>query len=106
MLYDYQCSQCSKVLTVEKSIKDPHPDTCPYCLKEGLERHFSPDSVPAIIYANRPAWTYSDIKRYKNMRIKGGKRDGQLLKVDPSKHGDLGSWNTDLQTDKPKRKKK
>jgi len=40
------------------------------------------------------------------MRIKGGERDGQLLKVDPSKHGDLGSWNTDLQTDKPKRKKK
>jgi hypothetical protein len=36
------------------------------------------------------------------MRIDGG----QTLKIDPSKHGDLGSWNCNAEPDASGKKKK
>lgn len=101
MLYGYKCRKCQRLIEIEKSIKESHPVKCPYCLKASLERHFDAISLPAIHYAGRPGWTYNDIKKYKNMRV-----DGKLLKIDPSKHGDLGSWNTNADLDKTPAKKK
>jgi len=102
MLYEYKCQRCSKFIEIEKSIKEPHPTKCPFCHKKALERHFASGSSPAIHYAGRPGWTYNDIKRYKNMRIDGG----QTLKIDPGKHGDLGSWNCNAEPDVSDKKKR
>ena len=102
MLYDYECQKCGLVFEIEKSIVDPAPSNCPRCMGNRVERHFSPADVPTVLYPNRPPWTYNDAKRYKNARWCGG----PLTKIDPSKHGDLGAWNSPGEVIPEKKKKK
>jgi len=90
MRYDYTCRDCELVFEIEKGIKDPPPDKCPKCGSKKVERHFGPQDSPAVVYANRPVWTYNDCKRYKQCSQDGG----PVHKIDPGKHGDLGSWNS------------
>lgn len=89
MRYDYLCSDCGHKWEIEKSIKAPHPKKCPECGKDTAERDLS-TSVPAMLYANRPPWTYKECLKYKDCRFNGGPR----TKIDPSKHGDLGAWHS------------
>lgn len=89
MLYDYICNECKVIFEVDKKITDPHPDKCLSCESEKIERYFHYSSIPSVVYANRPTWTYSDCKRYKECTFNGGPK----IKIDPSKHGDLGSWH-------------
>lgn len=84
----------------------PHPTKCPQCSKNKLERYYGDGkgnaSIPAVLYPGRPAHTYNDVKPFKTMSSNGG----QKMIVDPSKHGDLGSWHTDVKpAPKPKKKK-
>lgn len=102
MLYEYKCSKCSKIIELEKSIKDDHPTECPHCKKQGLERHFSSESNPVVLYPGRPIWTYKEVKKFKQMSKDGG----PAYKVDPSKHGDLGAWHSGAELAPPKKKKK
>jgi putative FmdB family regulatory protein len=90
MKYDYICQKCQKVFEIEKKLTDPPPSQCPHCRSKKIERHFSSDSMPAILYPNRPPWTYREALKYKTARWNGG----PLTKIDPKKHGDLGSWNS------------
>lgn len=77
---------------------DPNPVKCPLCKKNGLERIYEPLT---ILYPGRPAHTYNDVKKFKVMTKDGG----PAYLVDPNKHGDLGSWHTDVKP-APKKKKK
>lgn len=86
MTYDYTCVDCGNIWTVEKSIKAPPPDECPACESTSIERKF--ESL-FILYANRPPWTYNDSLKYKDCKF----NDGPRTAIDPSKHGDIGSWN-------------
>lgn len=85
--YDFWCDNCEAVIEIEKSMSDPNPESCPKCKSDRLRRLFS---IPSIHYANRPPWTYKECLRYKYVRKNGG----PYFKVDPSKHGDLGSWHS------------
>lgn len=87
--YDYKCSKCDVVFEVEKSMSASAPSKCPACGKKEVERVFLPDGSPSVVYTNRPPWTYAEAKKYKTARWNGG----PLVKIDPSKHGDIGSWN-------------
>lgn len=104
MRYEYCCSKCKTIFEIDKKMGDPDPVKCLACKKKGgVERYFSPDGLPSIIYPGRPIHTYNDTKKYKTFRQNGG----PLKKVDPSKHGDLGSWHSDAETaPEPKKKKK
>lgn len=85
--YDYKCRECDGVFELTKPMKDPHPSGCPLCHRDGcVDRIFHATNVT---YANRPAWTYNDFKHYKTSSHNGGPR----FKMDPSKVGDLASWN-------------
>ena len=99
MRYDFKCSKCGDIFEVEKRMSDPNPA----CLKCGgsTERHFGPSNAPSITFADRPPWTYKEAKMYKTTKYKG-----KEYRVDPSKHGDLGSWNSPGEpvTTKPKKK--
>jgi len=87
MRYDYKCDSCKAIFETEKRMSDPDP-VCPNCGK-AASRYFSPDSTPCILFADRPPWTYKEAKKYKTTKYKG-----KEYKVDPCKHGDLGSWNS------------
>ena len=100
MRYDFFCAKCKKVIEIEKRMSESNPIACPICKSNKFTRHFG--SAPAVIYANRPIWTYNDCKKYKTFRQNGG----PLQKVDPGKHGDLGAWNTDAERAPEKKKKK
>jgi putative FmdB family regulatory protein len=100
MIYEYQCKTCEEVFEVEKRMLDPSPEICPICGGNEIERFWS--SSPAILFANRPIWTYNDVKKYKTFRQDGG----QLKKVNPAKHGDMGAWHTDAEIAPEKKKKK
>jgi putative FmdB family regulatory protein len=101
MRYDYECKECESVFEVEKSIKDPPPAECPKCKSKNVERHFGPADAPPVIYAGRPIWTYNDSKKYKQCSQNGG----PARKIDPSKHGDLGSWHCPGEMVNPKKGK-
>lgn len=88
MRYDYECRKCEIVFEIEKRMSDPAP-SCPKCGGE-TERHFGPEDSPPLIYAGRPVWTYNDAKKYKQCSMDGG----PVTKIDPGKHGDLGSWHS------------
>ena len=59
MLYDYRCTACGEVCELNKSIKDPHPTTCPSCKQEGLERYFA--AAPSVEYKGK-GWMKTDGK--------------------------------------------
>lgn len=101
MRYDYRCCECGNVIEVEKRMSAPGPDLCKKCDGK-MERYFAPDQIPSVLYPNRPPWTYKEAKKYKTAKH----NDGPRIKIDPSKHGDLGSWNCDAEIvpEKPKRK--
>jgi putative FmdB family regulatory protein len=101
MRYDYECKHCKKVFEVEKQMSDPSPTCCPHCSSKIVERYFGPGTAPAIMFADRPPWTYKEAKMYKTTKYKG-----KEYKVNPSVHGDLGSWNSPGEpvTTKPKKK--
>lgn len=88
-LYDFKCGACNMEFEVEKRMADPNPDACPGCGAASPERMFSPSTLPAMAYANRPIWTYKECKGYKTCTQNGS----EPMKIDPSKHGDLGSWH-------------
>lgn len=90
MRYNYKCAECDACFEVEKGIKDPPPSSCPKCGATKVERSFGPDDAPSILYKGRPIWTYNDAKKYKTCSQDGG----PVRRVDPSKHGDLASWNS------------
>jgi len=87
MKYDYLCSDCHFVFEIEKRMSDPAPTRCPKCGKEHVERYYNSENIPSLIWLNRPTWTYNDCKKYKTAKFQG-----KEIKVDPSKHGDLGAW--------------
>jgi len=89
MRYDYICKDCRLVFEVEKPMAAPPPGSCPKCGSRDIDRHFSADALPMVLYANRPIWTYNDARKYKTCRMD----DGPRLAIDPGKHGDLGSWH-------------
>jgi len=95
MRYDYRCEKCG-VFEVEKKMADPAPEECPQCGGR-VERHFGTDAAPMIMYANRPPWTYKEALKYKEAGFKGGPK----FKIDPNKHGDIGSWNSPGELVKP-----
>jgi len=86
MLYDYSCPKCGD-LELEKRMSDPDP-ICPEC-GSVLERRYGAGTTPGILYSDRPPWTYRQAKGYKTAKWKG-----KEFKIDPRKHGDLGSWNS------------
>ncbi len=89
MLYDYVCRKCNSIFTINKSILDPHPDICIICNKKKcIERFYSPDSIPSVIYAGRPVWTYNDVLKYKECSF----HDGPMIPVDKNKHGDITAF--------------
>lgn len=103
MIYEFFCEKCNKVIEFEKRMADPNPARCPICKSKKFTRYFSAQSVPSLLYPGRPIWTYSDTKKYKTFRQNGG----PLMKVDPSKHGDLGAWHTSAEpATEPKKRKK
>lgn len=104
MIYYFTCAgKCKGRVAIEKKMNDPDPVKCPLCRSKKFERYYGPETVPNVIYAGRPVWTYNDTKKYKTFRQDGG----PLMKVDPSKHGDLASWHSDAEiAPEPKKKKK
>lgn len=101
MRYDFYCAgKCKATVEIEKKMADPDPAECPECGSKKFARQYTADF--AIMYPGRPIWTYNDTKKYKTMRQNGG----DLKKVDPGKHGDLGSWHTDAETAPDPKKKK
>ena len=87
-LYDYACKKCG-IFEVSKRMSDPDPEVCPQCGEPGPEMHFGNQNV-SVTYANRPPWTYKECLKYKTC----SNGSGPKFKVDPSKHGDLGAWNS------------
>lgn len=45
--YEYKCSECKKVFTVERSMLDKSAVSCPFCEAGDVMKVFSP---PAIIF--------------------------------------------------------
>jgi len=84
MLYDYECESCG-VIEIDKDMDDPDPKICPKC-KSKLTRIFGCN----VMQGNRPPWTYKDALKYKTCSFNGGPK----VKIDPKKHGDVGSWNS------------
>jgi putative FmdB family regulatory protein len=86
--YDYKCLKCKEIFEVEKTMSADGPKKCLLCGAKSPERHFS--EAPPRYYRDRPPWTYPEAKKYKTCRW----NDGPRMKIDPSKHGDIGSWNS------------
>jgi putative FmdB family regulatory protein len=84
MRYDYFCPKCG-IIELEKRMSDPEFKKCPVCGSE-VARHYG---IPGILYADRPPWTYKEARKYKTAKWKG-----RETKIDPAKHGDIGSWNS------------
>jgi putative FmdB family regulatory protein len=101
MRYDYKCLKCKKLFEVEKRITEPDPESCPHCKSKKIERYFCPENLPGVLYTDRPPWTYKEARKYKTAKYKG-----REFKIDPSKHGDIGSWNSPGELVKPTKKKK
>lgn len=89
MRYDYRCNKCEVVFEVEKSMSAPGPKSCPKCRGRKVERYFG-NEAPAMIYANRPPWTYKEALKFKTCSHNGG----PTFKIDPAKHGDVGAWHS------------
>lgn len=88
--YDWVCNGCKYKWETFKKMSDPNPTKCPECGAKGdVEKHYS-QSAPSVGYKDRPIWTYPEAKKFKDCRQDGGPR----MKIDPSKHGDLGSWHS------------
>jgi len=110
MRYDYACTQCGHEFEVVKAMSAPGPSECPKCGAKSPERLFR--EAPPLVYRDRPPWTYKEALKYKTCRW----NDGPRMKIDPSKHGDVGSWNSpgevipltkdDRRNDRKKRLKK
>jgi hypothetical protein len=90
MVFTYLCHHCKASWRVEKSILAPAPSACPKCQSADIDRDYAADGKPSVIYVGRPVWTYNDARRFKDCRVNGGPR----TRIDPSRHGDLGSWNS------------
>jgi len=95
MIYEYICLKCG-ILQLEKKMSAPDCAKCPECGNK-IERNWQ-GIAPAILFADRPIWTYREAKKYKTAKWKG-----KEFKIDPSKHGDLGSWNSPGELIKPKK---
>jgi putative FmdB family regulatory protein len=86
--YDYMCKKCG-VFEVVKKMSDPDPEACPVCGEPNPEMYFGNQNV-SVTYANRPPWTYKECLKYRTC----SSGDGRKFKVDPSRHGDIGAWNS------------
>jgi hypothetical protein len=93
--------KCDFVFEVEKGMADPAPKSCPCCKGRKIERHWSADGIPSVAYPGRPPWTYKEALRYKTCSHNGG----PTFKIDPRKHGDIGSWHCSLEKAKKTKKK-
>jgi len=80
----------------------PDPKSCPNCKGRKVSRYFQPEGNPAVTYKDRPPWTYKECLKYKTGSLNGG----PTVKIDPSKHGDLGAWHSPGEVVKPAQKKK
>jgi putative FmdB family regulatory protein len=85
MRYDYKCEKCG-VFEVVKRMSDPDPKACPTCGGVIVRVY----EASPILYANRPPWTYKESLKYKTCSHNGGPK----FNIDPSKHGDIGAWNS------------
>ncbi len=36
--YDYRCKNCDSLFSIEKSMNDPHPEICPSCSSNNINR--------------------------------------------------------------------
>jgi putative FmdB family regulatory protein len=101
--YDYGCNKCKIVFEFEKSMSAAGPDVCPACGHASVDRVFLPDASPSLLDPNRKPWTYKECLKYKFARWK----DGPLVKIDPSKHGDRGAEHSPgvIVPEKKKRKR-
>ena len=97
MRYDYSCPKCG-LLELEKKMSDPEFEKCPDCGSK-LERRYGAGGTPGILYTDRPPWTYPEARKYKTAKFKG-----RETRIDPRKHGDLGSWNSPGELIKKERK--
>jgi len=86
--YDYVCKKCG-VFEVVKGMSAPGPEACPQCGEPSPEMYFGNQHV-SVTYANRPPWTYKECLKYKTCSTGNSPK----FKVDPSKHGDIGAWNS------------
>jgi putative FmdB family regulatory protein len=102
MLYDYKCCECDTVFEIEKKMTEDGPKECPFCKKGPVERVFLPDGLPSMLDPNRKPWTYKECLKYKAARWK----DGPLVKIDPSKHGDRGAEHSPGEVVPEKKKKR
>jgi len=100
--YDYICenAKCKKIFEIEKKMTYPDPKKCPHCKGKKVSRYYGKDSIPSVAYGDRPPWTYKEAKKFKTAIYKD-----QEFKIDPSKHGDVGSWNSPGEYIGPKKKK-
>lgn len=101
--YDWQCNKCGWIWEIEKILmSSPDPKKCPSCRSGKIERYFCPSGIPSMAYGDRPPWTYNEAKKYKTAKWKG-----KEFKIDPRKHGDIGSANSpgELVVPKPKKRK-
>jgi putative FmdB family regulatory protein len=98
--YDYECGSCG-VFELEKSISDPHPEKCPHCGGPKPGRFWGKDSAPSIVHPGRPTWAYNDCLGYKTAT-----HNGTTVKVDPTKHGSLSSWDCPGEVVKRKKEKR
>lgn len=101
-LYDYFCPSCDFVFEFEKRMAEDGPGTCPKCGRKKPERYFGA-GVAGVFYKDRPPWTYKECLKYKRAKW----NDGPYVKIDPKKHGDIGSWHCPGElAEKPAKKKK
>ena len=87
MRYDYTCEDCGHEWEVSKTMSAPDPKRCPNCKNKSVRRRWT---SPSVTYKDRPPWTYNDFTGYKTAKL----NDGPRVKIDPSKHGDLGAWHS------------
>lgn len=51
--YDYKCTECNHLIKDHmKSIKEPHPTTCPECNKEALQQSYE-EHKPRVEYKGK-----------------------------------------------------
>lgn len=93
MRYDFCCGKCNITFEFEKRMSEPNP-ACPTC-GGFVERAFGKDDIPSVKYANRPPWTYNDVKKYRHVS------DGHNSYQMDGTHGSMSSASIS-----PPRKKK